>query len=329
MSIVIYLSDFVGVAVNGLAIVLCGVDIQTNKWVVSTFSLVALLSACGGDSDGGTTEISLKPRTTACTAPSNTAAFDYSGTDQTWVVPEGVTCVEFKLWGAGGGLGLGAQPGGGGGFIYQAFDVPPRTYVTIIVGQAGANAQIKTYGGGGKSEQYSCSGQGGGRSEIVMNNVTYLIAGAGGGGGCDSGTGNGGGAGGGLEGQACFGPTAGGGGTQTSGGSGGVAGSGNTAGLPGDVGVGGDAVDNGCDPGGAGGGGHYGGGSAGAGCGLPDDDTGGGGGGSSYFTGTVLSNVRGVGPSAAGTSDPDYANNSGRGGQNGMAAGDGRVFVIY
>jgi uncharacterized repeat protein (TIGR02543 family) len=214
---------------------------------------------------------------------SSTVTFNYTGSNQTWTVPTGVTSATFFLIGAGGGGNYG-YGGGGGGYATGSYAVTAGQVLTVIVGQGGgaANAVSRpgvsgypgiytpvTYGGGGRGGSFSAGwdelyySSGGGRSAIRLPSATTDLATAGGGGGAaysQCGYGGGGTTGNGAASR---------GGTQSSGGTG--ASSGN--GYPGTNGVayqGGDSKDEG----GGGGGGFYGGGGGG-------DNTAGGG-GSSY-----------------------------------------------
>eukprot|EP00741_Cyanophora_paradoxa_P001495 tig00000492_g1447.t1 len=68
--------------------------------------------------------------------------FGFTGADQVWTVPEGVTSVTVKMWGAGGGgcsYAPSFPPGGGGGFVTGVLAVVPGAAYTIIVGGGGKN----------------------------------------------------------------------------------------------------------------------------------------------------------------------------------------------
>ena len=221
--------------------------------------------------------------------------FNYTGADQTWTVPTGVSSASLYILAAGGGGGYrgtsanGLQ-GGGGGLVTGNLAVTVGDQYTIIVGQGGGGVvPVKTtpqptgmsgcywtpatYGGGGASgscfnpyQQNSGYASGGGRSAIRKLGTSTDIATAGGGGG-----GSWGGVGG-VGGGTTGGSAGGGGGTQTTGGAGGTSANG-WAGLAGAQYLGGNAFDEG----GGGGGGCYGGGGGG-------DNTGGGGGSSCVGT---------------------------------------------
>lgn len=222
--------------------------------------------------------------------------FNYTGADQTWTVPSGVTSAFFYLIGAGGGGSFpsGAK-GGGAGFAKGSVGVNAGDVFKIIVGQAGGGVTptaigacyltTVTYGGGGyggscqqgqypPQAQYQASG--GGRSAIRLGVATDdLITAGGGGGGSYGGQG---GAGGGYAGVTGGAPNPGTGGSQTAGGTGGYS----VNGIPGFAGTkytGGNARDES----GGGGGGYYGGGGGG--------DNGGGGGGSSYIDTRTVTNA--------------------------------------
>ena len=200
------------------------------------------------------------------------SVFNYTGGDQTYSVPAGVSLLTFKLWGAGGS-GNNAS-GGAGGFTQSTINVTSGQSYTLIVGQASydRNAAVN-YGGGQRSnwDGGNSGGDGGGRSAVRLSGTEILTAGGGGGGGYSAGAG--GGNGGGLTGVAATGGggRGGGGGTQTGGGYAGPCGS--SCGGAGSQFQGGGT--GGGWTGGGGGGGWYGGGGGG---GVDSQHDGGGGG---------------------------------------------------
>jgi uncharacterized repeat protein (TIGR02543 family) len=206
--------------------------------------------------------------------------FNYTGANQSWTSPRGVTSVTFYLIGAGGGAMnvAGRGPGASGGFATGTYAVSTPTTFTIVVGQGGngTTQSLDTYGGGGKADY----GSGGGRSAIRLANTTedFITAGGAGGGGYDAKCG---GAGGGTTGQDAVIRTANGehgkGGTQTAGGVGGYSVNAKTGGT-------GVKYQGGLgrDESGGGGGGYWGGGGGG--------DNIGGGGGSGYLHPTLITN---------------------------------------
>lgn len=126
-------------------------------------------------------------------------AVKYTGFDQHFIIPAGVTSIKVKAWGAGGGGGYTAMYGfgaGAGGFtVDQLITLPGETYV-IITGEGGWATRAEnqtaraTYGFGGSgnsmaSASTSETGSGGGLSGVFFSTVTQanarVIAGGGGG----------------------------------------------------------------------------------------------------------------------------------------------------
>ena len=226
----------------------------------STFTLRA--SATGGTAD--------REFTITVYAPVSTT-YSYTGSEQSWTIPTGLTAFVVDIKGASANQTGNAGAGGSGGRTQGTRLATAGQVYKIIVGQGGSSSGA--YGGGG-SGGGSNGGGGGGLSGIFLTSYTHgnsvAIAGGGGGGawgGC------GGGNGGGTTG-AQGGNSGGGGGTQSAGGAGANSGGAGSA-LTGGNGHGGN--------GGAGGGGYYGGGGGGQG----GTDRGGGGG--SGYTGGLES----------------------------------------
>jgi hypothetical protein len=226
------------------------------------------------------------------------ATFDYTGSQQNWIVPAGVTRVRITATGAAGGLGATAAPGAGGQMIADLNVVPGNTYYVFVGGKGGSGGT--GWNGGGVDGHGNACTQAGGATDIRFPapGFTFRILVAGGGGGVGA---NGSGTCGGGYGAGTFnangGPgqtmpsesTGGGGGTQIAGGNGG---NGNFGVSPANSGGFGFGASNG-DYGGAGGGGYYGGGAGGS--GFAGNHSGGGG-GSSYFDishGTYISGTDG------------------------------------
>ena len=217
--------------------------------------------------------------------------FGYTGSDQNWTVPSGVTIIHVKLWGGAGGSGYHAAVcyGGAGGYTEGFIKVTPSETLTVMVGSRGVQSQSSTpvYGGGGARNHSYNTSSGAGRTAIFRGSTSSTLAnelataGGGGGGGENFPNNNHGGAGGGLRGQdACYSDTSGnindraGGGTQSAKGT--QRGNSNYS-LGGDRCIGGNA---GTIPAsGGGGGGYYGGGG-----GRQDES---GGGGSGYIGGMM------------------------------------------
>lgn len=130
--------------------------------------------------------------------------FSYIGTDQTYVVPSGISTITIKMWGAGGGSSYttvsspSEGKGGAGGYVSGTINVTPSQVYTIMVGEGGIsgytsslNNPSTTFNYGGGSYGYISSsimnGAGGGRSQISLGGNIIAVA-AGGGGGATKGT---------------------------------------------------------------------------------------------------------------------------------------------
>ncbi|MEZ4920232.1 MAG: HYR domain-containing protein [Saprospiraceae bacterium] len=261
-----------------------------------------------------------------------TEEFNYTGSEQQFVVPSGVTEITIEVYGA-----QGAEPddrldnsdGGLGGYVTGVLSVTPGETLYLYVGGEGDVNGSGGYNGGGDGGYgqagSSCSGGdaggGGGASDIRIGGNTLsdriVVAGGGGGSGRDycNGTcqpcgcgGAGGGAGGllGEDGDAAYncgfgytgqGVNYGRGATQGMGGIGGPQDGGSTnTGTDGALGQGGDGSDGLYDVAGGGGGGGYYGGGGGGGASNGSGVAGGGGGGGSSYLGTLSmsSSITGV-----------------------------------
>ena len=136
----------------------------------------------------------------AASGVNSTVTFNYTGADQSWTVPTGVTSATFYLFGAGGG-GNSQKSGGGGGYATGAYSVTAGQVYTVIVGEGGgAETAVTvagltgkytkvTYGGGGRGgstagDAYKGTfASGGGRSAIRAPGASTDLATAAGGGG--------------------------------------------------------------------------------------------------------------------------------------------------
>ena len=228
-----------------------------------------------------------KPHTTV--AESGSQTFSYTGAQQTFTVPSGVTSIVIDAYGAEGGIGwrgctVSVNPGKGGR-VQVTLSVTPGEALYIYIGGEGSlhnNSGDDGEGGwngGGDGDSWGSGGGGGGgggtdirRGGTALAN-RILAVGGGGGSGCNHCTGDEGGDGGGLTGQngERGGNYKGFGGTQSAGGATGGA-----------LGVGGDGGGTGSKTGGGGGGGYYGGGGS---------TWEGAGGGSSWVTTSGSSNI--------------------------------------
>jgi hypothetical protein len=254
-------------------------------------------------------------------AQAETATFTFTGGEQTFTVPAGITTLHVEAFGAPGGTGTGGPTAAScqsqmpatvcfGAAVAADVPVTAGQLLYIEVGGIGSDGSMAIHGpggfngGGNGGDGTNLLGGGGGgggasdvrtvsRSEVTSINSRLVIASGGGGSGGSGATGNGGGiGGGGYEGGS------GGAGTAGAGG-GGAGGPGATQGGPGGngtLGFGGLGLSaSGSDlftgGGGGGGAGLYGGGGGNAGTGSGGG--GGGGGGASGVGPTVSSFIAG------------------------------------
>ena len=262
------------------------------------------------------TAMAASPAASAAAAPPMT--FAYTGAEQSYVVPSGVSSLQVAATGAPGGIGIASGVGGVGGAggdgakVDATVPVTPGETLYVEVGGAGGagnengvgnggfnggGAGLPGGGGGGASDirTVSCATTCPGSAASLQSRLVVAAGGGGGGGAFDVLTGGAGGAGGlvganGKNGTANSLCTAGGGGagaTGTTGGAGGSSASSLTVDpvicLVGTSSAGvlgnGGASGQGADSGGGGGSGYYGGGGGGPG----STTSGGGGGGGSSF----------------------------------------------
>ncbi|MDI6787839.1 MAG: fibronectin type III domain-containing protein, partial [Planctomycetota bacterium] len=206
--------------------------------------------------------------------------FDYTGSQQTWIVPAGVTSIQVDVRGAQGTFN-----GGNGARVQTTLSVTPGETLYIYIGGRSVN-YIGGYNGGGSTGGGLGGGGGGGASDIRQQGTTptrIVIAGGGGGYGFGGAVGGAGGQNGTAGDNGTGGVGGGGGGTQSAGGSGGNGGGSGSSGADGSLHIGGTGGHGSAGAGGGGGGGYYGGGGGG---GTSSGTNGGGGGGSSYSAGT-------------------------------------------
>jgi hypothetical protein len=246
------------------------------------------------------------PAGSALAAQPAPTTFSFTGAEQSWVVPAGVTQVHVTLVGGRGGANAQATANGGRGASVEGdLDVTPSQTLYLEVGGNGQNGGgsgyvVPAFNGGGLSGSTS-PGAGGGGTDIrtaarsdagTLDSRLVIAAGGGGaGGGASSPPTPGGDASQpGVNAPAPGDPTlsaqGGGAGTALAGGAGGAASSsGGSAGTAGSYGVGGNGGVPGAFGGGGGGGGYFGGGGGGA--GEAPLDYGAGGGGGASFTGSL------------------------------------------
>ncbi len=232
-----------------------------------------------------------------------TVSFSYTGSEQTYLVPSGVSSLHVVAVGAPGGSGYwNAGAGGHGAIVSGDLAVTPGETLYVEVGGAGGAGWLG-YGSGGWNGGgrggYNVNGNipygggGGGGSDIrtisradAGSLDSRLVVAGGGGGGDDWGVSGGNAGSSGADGD--DNAVGGGAGTLSSGGTGGAgypAGSGN--GSNGAASVGGAGGDY-TVAGGGGGGGGYDGGGGGGGYGGSQNAGGGGGGGGSSYVGSLM-----------------------------------------
>ena len=155
-----------------------------------------------------------------------TVTFSYTGAQQTFTVPNGVTSITVDAYGAGGGDSSG-NSGGNGARVQTTLTVTPGDVLYIYVGETGLDAangvaSATSFNGGGKGGASNIGtrsgGGGGGQTDIRTSTSTsdIIMVAAGGGGASGSGAG---GFGGGTSGANGSGTFPGGGGSQSSAGS--------------------------------------------------------------------------------------------------------------
>jgi hypothetical protein len=282
---------------------------RMRRAVLACVSLGAVSLVLAGAS-GAAPSCATSSGTTTCT-------FSSTGSEQSFVVPAGVTSIQVT---AIGGKGAGGHPGsnnGTGGFGATVSGTIPVTSGETLYVEVAGNGQVGTtfadgggFNGGGNSgfHALNAGGGGGGASDVRTTSCAgscpgssssfgsrLLVAGGGGGGGADAAVNGGAGGAAGSSPQAGADGTdysgyagsrgrGGGAGTPTQGGTGGAGGS---AGVPVGTGTDGDAGQGGSGQltiytqaiGGGGGGGYYGGGGGGSGGWNGGTVAGGGGGG--------------------------------------------------
>jgi PKD repeat protein len=150
---------------------------SVTYFATGTFG-VTLTVSNGCDSDTQTGQVTVNEQTQVITTP---------GGPTTFIVPDGITCIQVEAWGGGGGGSErwggfspdGGGGGGGGGFAGGILAVCPGDEITINVGGGGA-------GGSGDEDD----GNNGGNT-IVSHSSGTLTATGGFGGDASNGGGNG------------------------------------------------------------------------------------------------------------------------------------------
>jgi len=233
----------------------------------------------------------------------NTQLFSYTGSEQIWTVPPGITFIQVDLSGGkGGNTADGVYVGGLGGRVVATINVIPLSTIYIYVGGSGTGPSTTVdenvtggFNGGGQGgydeNEVNNGASGGGSSDIRIgdNGVSHRVLVAGGGGGAARLVS--GGAGGenvGAPGGSHLFGQGGGGGTQSMGGN--IL---NTRGSSdGNILYGGNATHSYAYGSGGGGGGYYGGAAGSSSQDHGNGHAGGGGGGSNYTSGTNITDTQ-------------------------------------
>src|SRR3954451_4600249 len=74
---------------------------------------------------------------TASASAAPIATLNYTGADQTWTVPDGVTAVDMRVSGGGGGGGCYGIAGGAGARVDGSLAVSPGQVLQVTVGGQG------------------------------------------------------------------------------------------------------------------------------------------------------------------------------------------------
>ena len=117
-----------------------------------------------------------KPQTAVAVAESGDTTFSYTGAQQTFTVPSGVSTITIQAYGAQGTDGR--SPGGLGGDVVGDLTISAgNTLYVYVGGRAGFNGGASGHTGGGS---------GGGASDVRSGGTAYtdrvIVAGGGGGG---------------------------------------------------------------------------------------------------------------------------------------------------
>jgi hypothetical protein len=141
----------------------------------SSSSVGVATVAAGANGGDGRTQISWLSSQT----------FGFTGANQTFTVPAGVTAVTVDLYGAQGGDGYQGYVGGAGGYVHATIPVTAGQTLTVRVGGTGGDGP----GGWPNGGYAGHAGGGGGSTSILAGSSVWVEAGAGGGGSCDDGDG--------------------------------------------------------------------------------------------------------------------------------------------
>ena len=114
----------------------------------------------------------------ATVAESDSQTFNYTGSEQTFTVPSGVSTITITTYGAAGGESAGELAGGRGVIIRSSFSVTAGNNLIIFVGNKGGST---TYGTSGCGTTQCMQGEGGDGSYVSFDGSPLIVAGGGGG----------------------------------------------------------------------------------------------------------------------------------------------------
>ena len=149
-----------------------------EAFVIASPRGCGLVRHAGVGGAGGNGSACRDGRRDACAQPRAEAAtetFEYTGAEQTWTVPEGVTSATFDVYGAEGGRNINGGGWASGGRATAEFAVTPGTTYEVNVGEAGGLLRLRParpYGGGGaggtgtRSSGVFYGASGGGASDV-------------------------------------------------------------------------------------------------------------------------------------------------------------------
>lgn len=171
---------------------------RTRQLVLGTAAACALAFLPGAAGSAQAAPAAEGEPEPVCTASGCTVEFTFTGGEQYWTAPAGVTRATVTLQGGSGGEGGGPSfeghaPGGAGAEVVATIPVTPGSTYQVRVGGAGHGdgQQAGGYNGGGGGDTYGnthpLAGGGGGASDLRSGAYTLtdrlVVAGGGGGGG--------------------------------------------------------------------------------------------------------------------------------------------------
>ena len=119
------------------------IDCLFGRYVLGVCAAVPLLAGCGGSQPPIGASGALDPH-----GKKQSQTFNFTGAEQTFMVPTGVTRVTVTASGASGaGFGSGSGPNALGGVVTATVRVTPGESLAVFVGGQGAN-NCSSSGGG-------------------------------------------------------------------------------------------------------------------------------------------------------------------------------------